>query len=197
MKGNKPPKDTKIYLPALLMVVHPTRYYYPQRDHSNLVTALLEHSADFHVTDEEGNTALHYACESNLPKTVKVLLEYGINPNVRNTSGYTPLMGSYGISKDVTCLQLLLEYGADINATDSDGRTALMYACMLAFGPLRIHQARWLLEHGAKASFIDRYQMTALDCAWGNDDRVLLRLLKAAIKKEKAEQKSSNRTAPK
>ncbi|CAI7635530.1 unnamed protein product [Penicillium bialowiezense] len=39
----------------------------------------------------EGNTALHYACSSGRPETVKLLLSAGADPNLLGKNGYTPL----------------------------------------------------------------------------------------------------------
>ncbi|CAI7632375.1 unnamed protein product [Penicillium pancosmium] len=40
--------------------------------------------------DRSGMSALHYACRSGRPETVKILLEAGANPNLKDNQGYSP-----------------------------------------------------------------------------------------------------------
>ena len=42
------------------------------------------------MTDIQGNTILHYAAKTSSVETVKALLSYGIDKNVKNVSGDTP-----------------------------------------------------------------------------------------------------------
>jgi ankyrin repeat protein len=43
------------------------------------------------LKDEGGRTALHHACRSGRPESVRLLLEYGANPMINDTRGLTPL----------------------------------------------------------------------------------------------------------
>lgn len=42
------------------------------------------------LTDIQGNTILHYAAKTSSMQTIKLLLSYGLNTNVKNISGETP-----------------------------------------------------------------------------------------------------------
>ena len=53
--------------------------------------ALLAAGADINSTDDEGDTALHYACRANKLENVKALLAAGANPKATNESARTPL----------------------------------------------------------------------------------------------------------
>ena len=63
----------------------------------------------------QGSTVVHYAIRN--PKILSLLIEAGVNVNVANKSGYTPLhwaaRGDFGSSTD--CLELLLKAGAAVN----------------------------------------------------------------------------------
>lgn len=52
---------------------------------------LLENGADPDLTDEFGETALHFAAMNNHPRLVKLLLRYGANPDIKNNKFKTPL----------------------------------------------------------------------------------------------------------
>lgn len=55
------------------------------------------------------------------------MLKGGIDPNVSNDKGNTPLIIAASLG-DLTNLQHLLAYRADVNAANHDGNTALIYA---------------------------------------------------------------------
>jgi ankyrin repeat protein len=75
--------------------------------------------------------------------------------------------------------RLLLDHKADVNAQDYSGTTALMETDDADVTAL-------LLQHGAKVSLKDKLGKTALDWARDNRDQARIRLLEAALKKEKA-----------
>lgn len=58
---------------------------------------------------------------------VIAMLKGGVNPNVVNDKGNTPLIISASLG-DIPSLQHLLAYRADVNAANKDGNTALIYA---------------------------------------------------------------------
>ena len=58
---------------------------------------------------------------------VLAMLKGGINPNVANEKGNTPLIISASLG-DLPSLQDLLAYRADLNAVNKEGNTALIYA---------------------------------------------------------------------
>ena len=58
-----------------------------------------------------GSTSLHFACSNLRPKTVKLLLEKGANPNMKDRDGVTPLMIATALGfKDI--VEILIRHGA-------------------------------------------------------------------------------------
>ena len=100
--------------------------------HMNVATYLVEHGANIHLQDKNGDTCLHYASERGHVEVVSKLLAVGAkeNPdyvNARNNSGTTPLL--------ITCYNghmnvatYLVEHGANIHLQDEGGDTCLHYA---------------------------------------------------------------------
>lgn len=87
------------------------------------------------VLDNNGATALHYACWNPCAETACYLIRYfvalGVNPNVRDCSGSTPL--HYAALNDnpaVTSMaaRTLWDLGANIDATDMYGNNVLHHA---------------------------------------------------------------------
>ncbi len=93
-----------------------------------------------------GSTPLMYAALYGDATAVRLLLESGSNPNIRNDAGATALMWAVD---DAERTRLLLEHGADANARSDDGRTALLIAAdQYGSGPV----VKLLLDHGANPS---------------------------------------------
>jgi uncharacterized protein len=69
-------------------------------------------------------TAMHSAVSRLQSDVVRILLEAGANPNVRQSAGWTPLHSS-AANGDVTSVELLLVAGADPTATNDEGRSVM------------------------------------------------------------------------
>lgn len=61
------------------------------------------------------------------PMGVLAMLKGGVDPNVKNEKGNTPLIISASLG-DVESVQALMAYRADVNAANNDGNTSLIYA---------------------------------------------------------------------
>jgi hypothetical protein len=89
-----------------------------------------------------GLTALHYASKTSNGQVVKVLLDFGANPNIRAPDGRTALhfAAAYGTRQVVT---FLLGHEADIDAVDNFGCTAEVLAEQNENRPTWLVLKRW------------------------------------------------------
>ena len=81
---------------------------------------------------------LHWACSGGHPEIVRELLSKGIDKDVADNDGNTPLIWAcmYGHLNAATLL--IVEHGADINRLDNAGHSALFWA-------------KWRVEKDAEA----------------------------------------------
>jgi ankyrin repeat protein len=77
--------------------------------------------------DQYGNNALNWASKNGITEIVELLLDKGVNSNIKNDRLITPL--SYASEKGyVNIVKMLLDKGADPNIKDNRGETALIWA---------------------------------------------------------------------
>lgn len=106
------------------------------------------------------------AAESGSAECVRLLIERGTDPNVRDDSACTPIMSA----GSVDVVRVLLEAGADRDATDEYGidalDTILKDSCAAgACGPERFAVARALIDAGADIERCDESGQTRLASA--------------------------------
>jgi ankyrin repeat protein len=89
------------------------------------VRVLLEHGAD--ADDDADNPfgvrPVHAASAAHDRETMRLLLEAGADPNLRQQGGFTPLHAA-AHADDAEMAQLLLDHGADPTLAADDGRDA-------------------------------------------------------------------------
>ncbi|EAT38847.1 AAEL009293-PA [Aedes aegypti] len=78
-------------------------------------------------------SALHIACSRGFTDTVRVLLENGANPNIRDLNENTPLHLA-SCTENIAIIDLLLKYGTNVTLKDSNGLIALE----ISIGKLRL-----------------------------------------------------------
>lgn len=116
---------------------------------------------DITLNDDQ-TTALVYAVNSNKPEAVKLLLDHGANPDIKNKSGSYPIIeASYGGYTKI--VDFLIKHKANINIRklDESGITALMFACIQ--GNKDIVQK--LIDAGADPNIKSFQNSTALNYA--------------------------------
>lgn len=125
------------------------------RDDSGTVKLLLLRGVNPNQADEKGQYPLHQALRLESDKVVASLLAYpGLDINLRNASGETPLMLA-ALKGRLEMVQQLVARGARIN---QDGWTPLHYACS---GPDE-GVVNWLLSQGAEINARSPNGSTAL-----------------------------------
>ena len=121
-----------------------------------------------------GSTPLMYAALYGDAEAVRLLLEAGADPNIRNQAGATALMWAVD---DLDKTRLLIRGGADVNARSDDGRTPLLIAAGRS-GSYDV--VKLLLDRKANPSqVVNTYRgpMTPLRLAAEAGDEALLRML--------------------
>ena len=118
---------------------------------------------DVSWVDFTGETAFLRAAYSGDTTTMKMLLEYGADPNLATFAGTTPLMAAAGVNWVVAqtytesmaaliaAIRICLEHGADVNATNSMGLTALLGAVNKGANDI----IRVLVDEGARLDVVD------------------------------------------
>jgi ankyrin repeat protein len=107
---------------------------------------LNEHPGIWNRKGKGGSTPLMFAALYGDGELLRILLDRGADPNIRNDASATALMyATDGVEKT----RLLLEHGADPNIKSEDGQTALSIA---AWRPGSSSVMMLLLDHGASVS---------------------------------------------
>ncbi|CAI9102796.1 OLC1v1001140C2 [Oldenlandia corymbosa var. corymbosa] len=107
-----------------------------KKDHEaagrELVRMLLAAGANPTAEDpQNGRTALHNAAMINDVHLVKVILDAGVDVNIRNTHNTIPLHVALARGAN-SCVELLLSAGANCNLQDNDGDNAFHIAAEVA-----------------------------------------------------------------
>ena len=129
---------------------------------TSTVQALLDCGADIHLSTPEGRIALHFAANSeerHTAETVRLLMDRGVDPNVRDAQQCTPLhVTREEEGESLKRAKLLLDYGADLQARDIEGKTVLHH-----FSKRRhLELVKWAYERGVDVNCTDHNGGTPL-----------------------------------
>lgn len=154
-------KNKDYTYPLLNMAVnHSTSNYtnINKEDRITCVRLLLEAGASITSSDSMQEPLHFKAVSTSDTRVLKMLLEYGANPNARGIdyssgkSNVVPILFEAVIEKD--CVRLLLAHGADPNATKpSDGDTPMPSILLYAASLQRWDICRMLIEKGADPTY--------------------------------------------
>ena len=118
-----------------------------------LVTGLLSWEINVNAQNTDGDTALHYACQSGNCNKVAVLISSGANVDIPNAQGKFPVQVALD-RKHLDIVNLLLDKMTDVNNQDKDGRTLLHTATQQGNGDL----VKDLHNRGADLNIRDKSQ---------------------------------------
>ena len=143
--------------------------------HFQLAKVLHRNGSSVDQQGNAGSSPLHSAAGSYDLEMVQVLLDYGIDVNVRNDYGSTPLAytGQSQFSNDPRVVRLLLDHGADPNVSNLSGTTPLYHASRSG----NVEMVRLLVERDASIEAQNVGGMTPLDVASGEQRDEIMKLL--------------------
>ena len=135
--------------------------------YARVVQILLDRGASVVISrDKNRSDAVQFysclasPCRHGHIAVVRLLLQHGVDANLTNVDGQTPL--AYAIQGGhIDVVQLLLDHGAKFNEQDDFGRTDLY----LAIEEGRVEILRLLLQYGAAVHIQDSDGWTPLACA--------------------------------
>lgn len=120
-----------------------------------------------------GKTALMVALDNGQSQIAKILLDKGIDVNIKDNKGLTALMYA-GMNDNIEVAKLLLDKGADVNIKNNYSETALMHALIKE----NIEIVKLLLDRGANINVRDKNGKSALMYATEFKDKKLVELLR-------------------
>lgn len=103
------------------------------------------HKIDLNTRDEAGLTAVSHAARLGHTDVLDIMLKYGLDANLADREGHTPLAMSF-ISKQRAATQVLIRRGADVNTHAADYITPLHFAAHQ--GDIEI--VKMLVSYGAQ-----------------------------------------------
>jgi ankyrin repeat protein len=115
-------------------------------------------------------TPLHSAAYWGHQTVAKLLLDHGVNVDVRMHDGSTALNRA-SAAGHTAIVKLLIDHGADVHTEDRYGFTALLRATG------KVATVKLLLEHGADANTKDKCNITVLHVAASNKAEDSIKLL--------------------
>lgn len=94
---------------------------------AEIVSLLLKNNADLSITDRDGMTPLHWACNYNSFSVVKLLVENNCEINIYSNLKVNPLMLAT-MHRNFEIIQFLINNGAEVYQTNILGNNILHYA---------------------------------------------------------------------
>ena len=119
--------------------------------------------------DENGYTALHYACEEGNLKIVETLLNANCNPNIKNNLNQTPIhlsteRGYFDITKK------LIESGAKLNIEDSENNYPIHFICKNNY----VELLKYILTKSPQINCKNKYGKTPRDLTTNSEIKNIL-----------------------
>lgn len=172
----------------------------------NSLHLLLTCGLSIYLTDDDDNTALHYAARKGDYEVACLLLQHGADANAKNTSGETAL--HITIEHDLYDLAcLLIDYGVDLESKTFDSKCTALHtavetkntkitsllvkrhaninaidvlertALQIAVDRNLVRESALMIEHGANINMKDIYGQTPLHRAVANANANMVSML--------------------
>ena len=93
------------------------------------VQAIIQHGADVNAANNQGQTALWFACIDGQDSFVTILIDTGADPSIADKYGDLCLHAAIHGQCSTESIQKITEHGAHVNAVNNDGATPLSLAC--------------------------------------------------------------------
>lgn len=108
-----------------------------------LISLLVCHGANIDYRTSENISGLHKAIKYSRPEIVKVLLEFGVSPDVVDSSLMTPIHYCILHNNDTKCFEQLMKFNAKLEYKDANGLSEIHKACYCN----RLEHLKLLVEH--------------------------------------------------
>lgn len=135
------------------------------KDRLAIFERMLDSEADVDAKNDQGWTALMFACQANNLAFVSRLLEDSADVHQSNAYGQCAIHYAAHFGSHWLC-EALIERGADVNRADSTGCTPVMAACAFAEDATAdeacLLKTKRLLQAGARVNAVDKNGETAL-----------------------------------
>jgi ankyrin repeat protein len=131
-------------------------------DDEAILKLLLQYGANINEKDSANETPLHIAILFGRNKHVSMLLDNGVDVNVKGVNGMTPVayvMESKVSENSISMLQKLIDGGADLNIKDIENQESPLDDAVYYGKPEFV---RILLENGADPNIRDRFGETPI-----------------------------------
>ena len=125
----------------------------------------LQHGASPNVRGFFKMSPLLWAVSKHNHPLVKLLLNYGADPNQPKKDGVAPIFLATVFPPpdvdDLSIADLLVERGADVNQRSDTHDTPLIWVAFYGHVPI----AKFLVQHGANVNAVDQFGQTPLNMA--------------------------------
>ncbi|KAK3599547.1 hypothetical protein CHS0354_035781 [Potamilus streckersoni] len=99
-------------------------------ENEELALFFIDKGADVFIKNKLNRTALHFAAFKNLAKVIKVLLDRGVDINIQDIEGDTPLHDAINQRHDTAAALLIQHQSLDMSICNNKGFNTLMFAVL-------------------------------------------------------------------
>lgn len=143
-----------------------------QSGHFFLVKLLIDHGCSINQSDQNGYTALHFACNYIFVEIARLLIKHRANVDAITPYGCVPL--HIAVERNsLALIKLLVDSGASLEKRDYGGKTSLLIACKLD----NLDVVQFLVSKGANINVADTQGNTPLLLAIESGSTINVKLI--------------------